>query len=307
MIGLALGGGVWLAAIVGTAVFYAVVTHRQPNICGDEPDPLRHVVPLPEPTGDPRHLEVGRTEDGTPYALSTLYHHILICGVTGSGKGSVAWSTLLALAPAVAAGSVRIWAVDPKGGMELGPGRALFDVLVYTPEDAAKVLDRAVASMARRAARLRRTGLRRLEPSYPPDDHIVLVLDELAALLAYASDPALRRRIAQALNLLLSQGRACGITVIGATQDPRKEVIAMRDLFDVRVALRTTEALHADLILGRGAWARGAHTDRIPASQPGTAYVLTEDTAHRPQRVRFAYPSDEQIRAMTTFYAPSAA
>jgi S-DNA-T family DNA segregation ATPase FtsK/SpoIIIE len=301
--GLAVGAAVWLLAVAGVAAFVATVGHRQPNVYGDEPDPLRHTVGLPVPTGDPRRLEVGVTEDGRPYTIATLYHHLLVSGVTGSGKGSVIWSTLLALAPAVAAGTVRVWAVDPKGGMELGMGRDLFDVLVYTPDDAAKVLDRAVASMARRASRMRRERLRRLSPSHPPDDHILIVLDEIAALLAYANDPALRRRIANNLKLLLSQGRACAITVIAATQDPRKEVIEMRDLFDSRIALRTTEALHADLILGRGAHERGAHTERIPANQPGTGYVLTDNT-NRPQRVRFAYPTDEQIATMTATYAP---
>lgn len=304
--GLAAGFGVWAAAVVAVAGFVAVIGRRQPNVYGDEPDPLRHTLALATPTGDPRRLVVGVTEDGRPYTVATLYHHLLVSGVTGSGKGSVIWSTLLALAPAVSAGTVRIWAVDPKGGMELGIGRGLFDVLVYTPEDAARVLDRAVASMARRASRLRREGLRRLTPSHPPDDHILIVLDEIAALLAYANDPALRRRIAASLNLLLSQGRACAITVMAATQDPRKEIVAMRDLFDVRIALRTTEALHADLILGRGAHERGARTERIPHSQPGTGYVLTEDTA-RPRRVRFAYPTDEQIATMTAHYAPQPA
>jgi S-DNA-T family DNA segregation ATPase FtsK/SpoIIIE len=49
-----------------------------------------------------------------------------------------------------------------------------------------------------------------------------------------------KRRIAAALSLLLSQGRAVGVTVIGAVQDPRKEILTVRDLFPTRIALRLT-------------------------------------------------------------------
>jgi hypothetical protein len=63
----------------------------------------------------------------------------------------------------------------------------------------------------------------------------------------------IRRRIDNALGLLLSQGRAVGITVIGAIQDPRKETLPARDLFPVRIALRLAEADQVRLILGPGA------------------------------------------------------
>jgi DNA segregation ATPase FtsK/SpoIIIE-like protein len=96
------------------------------------------------------------------------------------------------------------------------------------------------------------------------------MIDELAAL-AYVNERDLRRRIENALGLLLSQGRAGGVTVVGAIQDPRKDVLPDRDLFPVRVALRLTESEQIHLVLGPGAWDRGARCDQIPHSLPGVA------------------------------------
>jgi S-DNA-T family DNA segregation ATPase FtsK/SpoIIIE len=59
-----------------------------------------------------------------------------------------------------------------------------------------------------------------------------------------------KRRIAAALSLLLSQGRAVGVSVIDAVQDPRKEILTVRDLFPTRIALRLTERDHVALVLG---------------------------------------------------------
>jgi S-DNA-T family DNA segregation ATPase FtsK/SpoIIIE len=69
------------------------------------------------------------------------------------------------------------------------------------------------------------------------------------------------------------------------------------------VALRTTEASHADMILGDGALDRGAACHRIPDSLPGVGYVYVEGTSE-PVRVRFTYLTDPDIRTLATSYAP---
>ena len=69
-------------------------------------------------------LPVGRCEDGSPWRLRLAATHVLIAGATGSGKGSVIWSLIRALLPAIASGWVQVWALDPKR-MELSFGRAL--------------------------------------------------------------------------------------------------------------------------------------------------------------------------------------
>src|SRR4029079_15719398 len=100
-----------------------------------------------------------------------------------------------------------------------------------------------------------------------------------------------------------SQGRAVGVSVVGAVQDPRKEIVTMRDLFPTRVALRLTEADPVGLVLGQGARDRGARCDQIPESLPGVGYVGLDGVAE-PVRVRFAHITDEDIAQTVTHYAP---
>jgi S-DNA-T family DNA segregation ATPase FtsK/SpoIIIE len=87
--------------------------------------------------------------------LRVIGTHLLIAGATGSGKGSVLWSLLRGVAPAIRNGTVAVWAIDPKGGMELAPGRALFTR--FCSDDfatMAELLEEAVAVMRDRARRL---------------------------------------------------------------------------------------------------------------------------------------------------------
>jgi S-DNA-T family DNA segregation ATPase FtsK/SpoIIIE len=259
---------------------------------------------------DLRALPVGVREDGQALTLPVLGSHLLVAGVTGAGKGSVVWATLAALGPAIRDRRVLVWAIDPKGGAELMPGRALFDRFVFGGSTStgvpwqtaiADLLDEAVDAMQSRLAVMRGKGVRAHVPTVD-EPLLLIVVDEVASLTAYVNDAGLRRRIENALSLLLSQGRAPAVSVLTATQDPRKETLGFRDLIPLRVALRTAEPV-ADLILGAGARARGAHTDRIDPSLPGVGYVLDEGQAE-PVRCRFAYADDAAIRRLADQYAP---
>jgi DNA segregation ATPase FtsK/SpoIIIE, S-DNA-T family len=268
-------------------------------------DPLTAVIPaLPVPeSADPSAVAVGLREDGEPWCIRVLGTHLLIAGATGSGKGSVLWSLLRGLAPGIRDGWVAVWAIDPKGGMELGPGRALF--ARFCGEDflaMADLLDEAVAVMQDRARRL--AGVTRLHEPTPEEPLILVVVDEVATLSAYLPDRKLRERMANALGLLLTQGRAVGVSVIAALQDPRKEVLTLRNLFPARVALRLDEPGQSDMVLGDGARDRGARCDRIPDSLPGVGYVRL-DGVREPTRVRTAYVTDADIVAMAAEYAPT--
>jgi S-DNA-T family DNA segregation ATPase FtsK/SpoIIIE len=268
-------------------------------------DPLAVPVPVPDPPGAPdlTAVPVGRTEAGEVLTLPLLGSHLLIAGETGAGKGSVLWSLILGVSPAVRSGHVRLWVIDPKGGMELAAGEPLFGRFAHGGlEEYADLLDEAVRGLRARAARLR--GItRKLEPT-PEEPLVVVVVDELASLTAYVDDPALRRRLANSLSLILSQGRAPGVCLVAATQDARKEVVGFRDLFPARVALRTAEPAQADLILGRGARDRGALTEAIPDGSPGIGYLYREDTPE-PVRVRFGYADDARVAELVGLHAPS--
>jgi S-DNA-T family DNA segregation ATPase FtsK/SpoIIIE len=142
---------------------------------------------------------------------------------------------------------------------------------------------------------------RRKHTRTPVEPQIVVIVDELAFLTAYMPDRDLRKRITNALAVLLSKGRAVGFTVVAALQDPRKEVAPIRDLFPVRVALRLTEAEQSRIVLGPGAHDRGAHCERIPVTSPGVGYVLM-DGLPAPVRVRASWVSDDDIAVMATQY-----
>src|ERR1700690_2996621 len=86
----------------------------------------------------------------------------------------------------------------------------------------------------------------------------VVLGDEVAFLTAYQADRKLRERILAALATLTPQGRAVGYCVVAALQDPRKEVLNIRNLFPDKIALRLDEPTQADLALGDGAPDRGA-------------------------------------------------
>jgi DNA segregation ATPase FtsK/SpoIIIE, S-DNA-T family len=264
-------------------------------------DPLAAVVPavpIPEVT-DVGAVPVGRREDGTPWTVRLRGSHTLVAGETGAGKGSVLWSLIRAIGPAVRDGLAELWVLDPKGGMELAPGAPLFARFAYdNPAAMATVLEDAVTVMQARAARLR--GVTRLHEPTADEPLIVVVVDELASLTAYAERDD-RRRITAALSLLLTQGRAVGVVVVAALQDPRKEVLPFRDLFPTRIALALVEAEQTDLVLGRGARQRGADCSRISLTTPGVGWVWC-DGENEPARVRAAWVTDADIAATVAAY-----
>jgi S-DNA-T family DNA segregation ATPase FtsK/SpoIIIE len=258
---------------------------------------------IPEVT-DLRALPVGRREDGSPFAIRLQGTHLLIAGATGAGKGSYLWGLVRALLPAMAAGLVRPWACDPKL-MELAFGRALFDRYgryAADPADIADLLEDAVTGMQARARRF--AGKQR--DHQPTQEHpfVVVLVDEIAFLTAYQADRKLRERILAALATLTTQGRAVGYCVVAALQDPRKEVLNIRNLFPDKIALRLDEPSQVDMVLGDGARDRGAACDEIsvnPSVGAGVAFVRLE-AAPDPVRVRAAFVSDDDIRAMTAAF-----
>jgi S-DNA-T family DNA segregation ATPase FtsK/SpoIIIE len=262
-------------------------------------DTLADPIPaLPISTeADLTALPVGRCENGTPWLLRVISTHVLIAGATGAGKGSVIWSMIRALLPAVASGWVQVWALDPKR-MELSFGRALFHRYACQAAAMVELLEAAVTEMHERAARFSGTT-RTFAPSaeFP---FLVVLVDELAFLTAYQPERDLRKRAEAAIATLTSQGRSVGVCVVGALQDPRKDVISLRNLFPTRIALRLDESDQVDMVLGDGARDRGALADLIsplPQTGAGVAYVRL-DGMPDPVRVRAAYVTDDDIRAM---------
>ncbi|GLX05452.1 hypothetical protein Misp03_23790 [Microbispora sp. NBRC 16548] len=185
--------------------------------------------------------------------------------------------------------------------MELSFGRALFGTrYAADPKECADLLDEAVSVMQERADRF--AGLQRSHTPTVDDPFVLVLVDEVAFLTAYQSDKGLRQRITAALATLTTQGRAVGVGVMAALQDPRKEVMNIRNLFPDKIALRLDESEQVDMVLGDGARDRGALADRIspvPELGAGIGYVRLE-TSSDPVRIRAAHVSDADIRQMVT-------
>ena len=262
-------------------------------------DALAEVVPAAPVASSPdlRALPVGVREDGLPWLVRLHGTHVLVAGATGSGKASLLWGLVRALFPPMQAGLVRVLAADPKL-MELAYGRAVFDTYGgYAADPAAIVvmLEQAVADMQARAARL--AGRQRDHTPTVEDPFTVIMVDEVAFLTAYQTDRKLRERTVNALATLTTQGRAVGYSVVAALQDPRKDVLTIRNLFPDRIAMRLDEPEQVDMVLGDGARDRGAACETIsviPETGAGVGYIRLEGDPD-PVRVRAGWVSDDDI------------
>jgi DNA segregation ATPase FtsK/SpoIIIE, S-DNA-T family len=269
-------------------------------------DALAGTVRLPRPGRESppelANIDVGTTESGKRWNIPVLGHHILVAGATGAGKGSVLWSLISGLAPAIRAGTVRLLVVDPKGGMEFGRGQRLFTGFAYDSGERTLELLRAAAQvMQQRAQRLR--GHTRLHAPSSSAPFIVVVVDEIASLTAYIGDRKVRSEVEQLLGLLLSQGRAVGVSVVAALQDPSKDVLPIRQLFSIRIGMRMTEATQTTMVLGAAARDAGALCDNISTATPGVAYVCQDGRAE-PVRVRAFHVTDTDIDYLAEHFRP---
>ena len=264
----------------------------------DTPDPLADIVTgLPLADGAPvDKLVIGRLENGKLWQIMLAKTpHLLVSGASGAGKGSVLWSIVRALMPGILAGTAEVWGIDPKG-IELSQGRGVFRRYACTLETEVKLLEDAIEYLNARKLRMSANKQRDHVPT-PGDPTLYILIDEIGMLTLYGADKKTRDRIGGMLGEIITQGRALGVCLVGALQDPRKEVIKIRDLFPGRIALRVSEASHCDLVLGPGSRAAGARADKIPEEMAGIAYMVV-DGVPKPSRGRLGWVDNAEIERM---------
>ena len=162
--------------------------------------------------------------------------------------------------------------------------RTLFCKFAYDNNGNTLALLRAATKIMRgRARRLR--GHTRLHIPSVDEPLIVLIVDEIACLTAYIGDRKVCVEPERLLGLLLSQGRAVGVSVVAAVQDPSKDVLPIRQLFSIRIGMRMTETSQTTMVLGAAARDAGAVCEQIPTTTLGVGYVCG-DRAAEPVRVR---------------------
>jgi S-DNA-T family DNA segregation ATPase FtsK/SpoIIIE len=253
---------------------------------------------LAEPAGvvDLRRVWSGRTEYGQDWHVPLAGGHTLVAGATGAGKNSVMWCPLVSIAPAIRDGLVRLSGIDPKG-MELAYGRRIFTRYAVTGADALAVLDDLVAAMDTRKTEF--AGRTRAVPISVEQPLEVLEFDEIGALTKY-TDRKTREAITERVALLTTQGRALGFTVRGYVQEPTKDTVPVRELFPRRICLRVSAKSHVSMVLGDGAYERGAWAHRIGESEAGVGYVWGEGV-REPLRVRAGWVPDDTVKALEAF------
>ncbi|MFD1233901.1 FtsK/SpoIIIE domain-containing protein [Pseudonocardia benzenivorans] len=272
--------------------------------------PFRFAIPAPTipasaESVDLTALPVGEDEYGHPFALGVPGRHVVVAGASGSGKGSLIWSPLRAMGPAIRDGLVRVHVIDLKGGAETRRGVPLFHRHATTAAQAIALLTDVRDEMKARQQHMADYGLRRLDVSTATPLDLV-VIDEMAMLTAYGE----RNDVREALRLLaeiLTQGRACLTSVMGYVQEPTKDVVDVRELFTTRICLGVTAASHVDMVLGDGARERGALADEIPGDEAhaGIGYVI-DQRSRLPIRFRAALVTDDEIDELAARCAPPA-
>jgi S-DNA-T family DNA segregation ATPase FtsK/SpoIIIE len=290
------------ALAVALAAHRVAITKVRPAVLAivvERDMPFDHVIPAPEIPADTdavdlSALDVGDNEHGEAFLLAIAGRHVLTAGASGAGKSSLLWAPLRAMGPMIRDGLVRVSMIDLKGGAETERGRPLFSRYATTAAQALDLLTDVRDAMKQRQEQMRAIGVRRLTVTAETPLELVMI-DEMAMLTAYGD----RSDVREALRLLaeiLTQGRACLVSVMGYVQEPSKDVIDVRELFTTRVCLGVTAASHVDMVLGDGARERGALADEIPGDlrHAGIGYVI-DATSRLPVRFRAAHVTDEEI------------
>ncbi len=200
--------------------------------------------------------------------------HALVAGTTGSGKSELLRTLVLGWAWNASPEHLQFILIDYKGGAAFDACLRLPHVVgVVTDLDgrlAARVLAGLRAELTRREHLLRTRGvsnlaqwdLRRDQVDWSPLARLVIVVDELAALVQELPD------VVTSLVALAQRGRSLGVHLVLATQRPagvvRDDIRANTEL---RVCLRVADPADATDVIG------DARPARYARGRPGRALV----------------------------------
>jgi DNA segregation ATPase FtsK/SpoIIIE-like protein len=181
--------------------------------------------------------------------------HLLIAGVTGSGKSEALLTILHGAARYYPPEELRLWLIDPKQ-TELNTLAGLphtHGAIGWSAEEAIELLEQAVEEMEHRYKTFREAGsnirnIAEYQAAVGPMARWIIVLDEYADLV---SDDVERKRIEKCLQRLSQKARAAGIHVIVSTQKPVVQVVntVVKGNLPGKIALRVNTAIESKVIL----------------------------------------------------------
>lgn len=195
------------------------------------------------------------------------------------------------------------WGLDLKDGMEIAPYDDIMDNLACNPEEATEMIEALDAIMTYRGEENTRQG-RKAWPVDPEHPLLFVWIDELHRLLAAANgrDGKAMRRCEEVMVRLATTGRALGMSVNGATQNPTLEATRtsqFRDRLNQRICFRTESASHEGYIIPN----RKVDAHLIPSSMPGMCYVQDRDR-WTGLPIRYYRVTDEMVEAVLSVRAP---
>jgi S-DNA-T family DNA segregation ATPase FtsK/SpoIIIE len=257
-------------------------------------------------------LALGRDVRGTAvYADLARLPHLLIAGMTGSGKSVAINAMMLSLLYRLSPDQCRLLLIDPKL-LELSAYNDiphLLSPVVTDPRGGAAALQWAVAEMDSRYRRMARLGVRNIEAfntrvrqaekrgerpcglaeaECAAMPYIVVVVEELADLLAVAG-----ATVEAAIARLARMARTAGMHAIIATQRPSADVITatVKANFAARISFKVASRLDSRAIL-----------DEHGGEQLlGQGDMLFSNGSGKIVRLNGPYVCDEEIEAVASF------
>jgi S-DNA-T family DNA segregation ATPase FtsK/SpoIIIE len=237
------------------------------------------------PSGRSGILWFRNTLDGGVLTI-TPGQHAFIAGVTGSGKSRLIRQLARNMIPAIADGYISLNGIDLKDGVEFEPWSPWMARMADSLDSATGLLESVDEQRQERNQALRAQGMSKVRISRETP-LIVILIDELGELSGGIGRDTRQKqeKIQWLLDRILRLGRSAGITVVAATQDPRKEASPLRDRFPNRFALALNSKAETVMMMGEAALHDGCAPHTIPLSKPGTGY-WHDQQHHRAIRFR---------------------
>jgi len=214
---------------------------------------LKNMVPfelldIPEKFSLP--VPIGYSRAGLEWLDLAAAPHLLVAGTPGSGK-----SNLLHCLCASLLDRAQIYIIDLKR-LEFAYLRGVAEIAT-TENEAKSLLVTLNKEMNRRLLELESAGCVKIQDYEGEMDYIVCIIDELAELQEDASQGLLNR--------LLRLSRACGISIVAATQRPSTTVISgdSRANFAAKVCYRVADEINSRMVLGESC-SRAAYLPTTP-------------------------------------------
>jgi len=199
---------------------------------------------------------LGRNIPGQAIAIDlTKAPHLLIAGVTGSGKSIFINSLILSIIHHKRPTECKLILIDPKS-VELNHYADiphLLMPLVTETDEAIKALQYCIHEMNTRYKTFSEAGARDIEAYNRRENiqklpYIVVVIDEFSGLMA-ADDKVLEYSVSR----LAAKSRAAGIHLVLATQRPSADVITgtIKANISSRIAFKAVDRRNSQIILDR--------------------------------------------------------